>query len=70
MPSRGSMAMRDRGHRCRDGEWSPEPSWWVRDAQRIELCRVCHRCEREHLLRYRPEILGGYNQVDVDELID
>lgn len=45
-------------------------SWWAKDAQGIELCRVCDRCEREKLSRYRPEILEGYDQGDVDEQIE
>lgn len=45
-------------------------SWWAHDAQGIELCRVCEKCEREKLARYRPEILHGYDQNDVDEPIE
>jgi hypothetical protein len=45
-------------------------SWWEHDAQGIPLCRVCERCERERLSHYRPEILTGYTQEDVDEPID
>jgi len=49
---------------------SGEPSWWVYDAQGIELCRVCSECEEGKLARYRPEILTGYTQADVDEDIE
>jgi len=49
---------------------SKESSWWARDAQGIELCRVCDRCERQKLAQYRPEILNGYDQSDVDEPIE
>lgn len=59
-----------REHFCVGGVISREPSWWARDAQGIELCRVCDDCEREKLARYRPEILSGYNQGDVDEAIE
>lgn len=45
-------------------------SWWVYDAQGIELCRVCEKCERAKLAQYRPEILAGYDQRDVDEPIE
>ena len=45
-------------------------SWWEYDAQGIELCRVCPECEDEKLARYRPEILTGYTQADVDEPIE
>ena len=45
-------------------------SWWERDAQGIELCRVCDVCRAQKLARYRPEILRGYTQADVDEPIE
>jgi hypothetical protein len=45
-------------------------SWWEYDAQRIPLCRVCNKCRTEKLRQYRPEILTGYDQSDVDESID
>ncbi len=45
-------------------------SWWEYDAQGIPLCRVCDRCVNEKLSRYRPEILTGYTQADVDEPIE
>lgn len=45
-------------------------SWWVNDAQGIPLCRVCDECEKQKLSQYRPEILSGYDQNDVDEPID
>jgi len=57
-------------HSCVDGEFSEEYSWWVNDAQGIPLAKVCDKCEQEKLSRYRPEILRGYNQSDVDEPID
>jgi len=57
-------------HACVSGIPSGEPSWWVNDAQGIPLCRVCDLCKSEKLSRYRPEILTGYNQLDVDEPIE
>jgi hypothetical protein len=52
-------------HRCDRRE-----GWWEYDAQRIPLCFVCSECAEEKLSRYRPEILTGYSQADVDEPID
>ena len=54
-----------KNHTCKPGE-----SWWVNDAQGIPLCRVCDECEAKKLARYRPEILTGYDQSDVDEDIE
>ena len=45
-------------------------SWWEYDAQGIELCRVCDECREAKLSKYRPEILTGYDQSDVDEPIE
>lgn len=45
-------------------------SWWEYDAKGIELCKVCDRCRKAKLARYRPEILSGYDQGDVDEPIE
>jgi hypothetical protein len=47
-----------------------EYSWWEYDAQNIPLCRVCRRCVEAKLKGYRPEILTGYTQADVDEPIE
>ena len=44
-------------------------SWIEYDARGIYLCRVCTKCEKAKLSRYRPEILTGYDQSDVDEPI-
>jgi hypothetical protein len=55
-------------HECNCG--SGLSSWWEHDAQGIPLCRVCPACEKEKLSHYRPEILTGYNQSDVDEPIE
>jgi hypothetical protein len=59
-----------REHACINGYLSKEPSWWTHDAQGIPLCRVCDNCKTEKLGRYRPEILSGYDQNDVDEPIE
>ena len=59
------------GHYCKGGEWREgDRGWELLDAQGIYLRRVCELCEREHLARYRPEILTGYDQNDVDEPIE
>jgi hypothetical protein len=47
-----------------------EPTWIETDAQGIYLARVCDKCVDEVLSKYRPEILTGYTQSDVDEPID
>ena len=49
---------------------SGKESWPEYDAQRIYLCRVCPSCRKKKLARYRPEILTGYSQADVDEPIE
>lgn len=59
-----------REHKCIGGALSEEPSWWFRDAQGIELFRGCDRCAEEKKARYRPEILSGYTQEDVNEPIE
>jgi len=51
-------------HRKNDG------SWWEKDARGIPLRRVCDKCIKEKLAGYRPEILTGYTQADVDEPIE
>ena len=45
-------------------------SWAEYDAQGIYLCRVCDGCVDDKLSAYRPEILSGYTQADVDEPIE
>ena len=49
---------------------SGELSFWEYDAQGIELDRMCDRCRADKLARYRPEILTGYTQADIDEPIE
>ena len=46
------------------------PSWWEYDAQGLPLDRVCDSCRAKKLSKYRPEILTGYTQADVDEPIE
>ena len=52
--------------RCGSGEY-PEAEF---DAQGIFLCYACSKCKAEKLSHYRPEILTGYTQEDVDEPIE
>ncbi|HEY5550475.1 MAG TPA: hypothetical protein VIK52_01200 [Opitutaceae bacterium] len=59
-----------RTHACLNGIESKEPSWWENDAQGIPLARVCDRCIDEKLSHFRPEILTGYDQNDVNEPIE
>ena len=56
-------------HDCPAGN-DKDYCWWARDAQGIELAKVCDECESIKLGRYRPEILTGYDQSDVDEPIE
>lgn len=44
--------------------------WPEYDAQGIYLCKVCPECRDKQLSKYRPEILTGYDQSDVDEPIE
>jgi hypothetical protein len=56
--------MKNHPHTKEDG------SWWEYDAQGIPLVRVCDACRKAKLSRFRPEILSGYTQADVDEQIE
>ncbi len=49
---------------------SGEMSQWEFDGNGIPLCRACPACRQKKLSRYRPEILRGYTQADVDEPIE
>jgi len=40
---------------------SGKDSWWENDARGIPLCRVCEKCEKEKLARYRPDVLSDSN---------
>jgi hypothetical protein len=53
-----------------DCDHTRQDSWWEYDYQGIPLARVCARCIEAKLSKYRPEILEGYDQSDVDEAID
>lgn len=55
---------------CTLGAHTSSPTWAEYDAQGIYLCRVCDDCVEHKLAGYRPEILTGYDQSDVDEPID
>lgn len=58
----------ERDDECSCGSGEPrEPEY---DAQGIFLCYVCSQCREEKLSGYRPEILTGYDQSDVDEPIE
>ncbi|MHC2399166.1 hypothetical protein ACVMGC_003710 [Bradyrhizobium barranii subsp. barranii] len=37
---------------------SGKESRWENDARGIPLCRVCDKCRKEKLGRYRPEVLS------------
>jgi hypothetical protein len=62
MPSREELL---KYHEC-----DPDESWAEYDVRGIYLCRVCDVCVRAKLSTYRPEILTGYDQSDVDEPIE
>jgi hypothetical protein len=36
-------------------------SWWANDARGIPLARVCAKCKRAKLAKYRPEVLRNPN---------
>lgn len=57
-------------HACVGDEPGYSAAWWEFDAQGIPLCKVCDECRSEKLGHYRPEILHGYDQSDVDEPIE
>jgi len=40
------------------------------DARNIFLCYTCPDCHDKQMGKYRPEILTGYDQSDVDEPIE
>ena len=50
--------------------FTAQDTWVEKDAQGIYLARVCDLCVDAVLSKYRPEILTGYTQADVDEPID
>ncbi len=54
-----------------DTHQHPQGETWAEyDAQGIYLCLVCAECVDEKLAQFRPEILTGYDQTDVDEPIE
>jgi hypothetical protein len=55
-------------NKCHCG--SGEQAFAEYDAQGIFLCYACDECREEKLGVYRPEILTGYSQADVDEPIE
>jgi hypothetical protein len=48
---------------------SGEPSWWEHDARGIPLCRVCKKCKKQKLGRYRRDVLTQPDYI-CDEAID
>lgn len=48
---------------------SGKESWWENDARGIPLARVCVKCKREKLSRYRPDVLSNPNYA-ADEQIE
>lgn len=52
------------------GHQHEDYSWEECDARGIFLARVCEQCVDAALAGYRPEILSGYDQSDVDEPIE
>ena len=36
-------------------------SWWEHDARGIPLCRVCSKCKKEKLAKYRQDVLSDAN---------
>ena len=59
-----------REHMCVGGKISVKPTSWVHDARGIPLAKVCDDCYSEKISKYRPEILFGYSQADVNESIE
>ncbi len=49
---------------------SEKPAERQYDAQSIYLTRTCDDCHERRMAQYRPEILTGYTQEDVDEPIE
>jgi hypothetical protein len=49
-----------------------ENSWWMSDARRIPLCRVCEECIKAAKATYKPEVLGerGRYEDAVEERIE
>lgn len=51
---------------CGSGEYSE----WEHDYHGIELCRACSKCRKRKLAKFRPEVINGYSQSDMDEPIE
>lgn len=49
---------------------SGKQSRWEYDGKGIPLCRACPDCRAEKLAKFRPKILTGYTQADVNEPIE
>ncbi len=55
-------------HECPCGSGEHKEAQY--DAQNIFLCYTCDQCHHQKMSQYRPCILSGYTQADVDEPID
>ena len=53
-------------NRC---DHTKDNSWWEYDARGIPLARVCDKCRRDVLKRYRPDVLHDPNY-EADEEIE
>lgn len=42
-------------------EHTKEESWWEHDARGIPLARVCDKCRKAKLAKYRPDVLTDSN---------
>jgi hypothetical protein len=71
-PDRGTPEWEEAKHHfCQEDTARNDGSHWPEyDAQGIYLTRVCDWCYEAKLSQYRPEILTGYTQADVDEPIE
>lgn len=43
-------------------------SWWLKDARRIEVARVCDRCIDHIRSKYRPEIFEDANYETTEDI--
>jgi len=58
------------GHWCKKGDFvEDEDCWPVYDARGIYLTKVCDKCEKEKLSKYRKEVLDNPSY-EADEPID
>ena len=55
---------------CKKDGQDIDESWEESDCHGIFLCFVCNKCRDKKMSKYRPEVLTGYTQADVDEFIE